>query len=137
MKKNPPSYRYQLRVLAGKVEKDVLTEEERRGLTKFLRELAKGLTTEQILNIKTPSHRPQGMQLEQRIFDVTVLHLPKKHGGSGLTKQAAIAEVAKLNNKSLETIIDEYKSDRGRKIRELVKSNYYNPLADDDSPSTP
>ena len=134
MKKNPPSYRYQLRVLAGKVEKNVLTEEERRGLTKFLSELAEGLTTEEILNIKTPSHRPQGMQLEQRIFDVAVLHLPKKHGGSGLKIEAAIAEVAKLHKISLETIIDDYKSDRGRKIRGLVKSNYFNPLADDSSP---
>ena len=71
------------------------------------------------------------MQLEQRVFDVAVLQLPKKQGGGGLKKDAAIEEVAKIHNKSVDTIIDEYKSDRGKKVRAMVKQNYYNPLADD------
>lgn len=134
MTKFPPIYRYQFRVLAGKLEKGSLTQDEIFGLAKLLRGLGEGLTVNEIFDIKNPAHRPQGMQLEQRIFDVAVLQQPKKHGGCGLKKDAAIAEVAQLHNKSVDTINDEYKSDRGKKIRALVKSNHYNPLADDDSP---
>jgi hypothetical protein len=134
MTKVAPTYRYQFRVLAGKLEKGSLSQTERVGLAKLLRGLGEGFTVNEILDIKNPAHRPQGMQLEQRIFEVAVLQLPKKHGGCELKKDAAIEEVAKIHNKSVDTINDEYKSDRGKKIRELVKSNYYNPLADDGSP---
>lgn len=131
MTKAAPTYRYSLRVLAGKLEVGTLSQAEKTGLAKLLRGLGEGLTVNEILDIKNPAHRPQGMQLEQRIFDVAVLQLPKKHGGGGLKKDAAIEEVAKIHNKSVDTIIDEYKSDRGKKVRAMVKQNYYNPLADD------
>lgn len=134
MTKGAPTYRYQFRVLAGKLEKGSLSQTERVGLAKLLRGLGEGFTVNEILDIKNPAHRPQGMQLEQRIFEVAVLQLPKKHGGGELKKDVAIEEVAKIHNKSVVSINDEYKSDRGKKIRELVKSNYYNPLADDGSP---
>jgi hypothetical protein len=129
MKKSAPTYRYQFRVLAGKLEKSSLSQAERAGLSKLLRGLAEGYSVNEILGIEPPAHRPKGMDLEQRIFDVAVLQLPKKHGGSGLKKDAAIEEVAKIHNKSVDTIGDDYKSDRGKKIRAMVKANYYNPLA--------
>jgi hypothetical protein len=128
MKKTAPSHRYQLRVLAGKLEQGSLNQQERAGLSKLLRALAEGLSVDQILNIETPPHRPQGWQLEQRIFDVAVLQLPEKHGGFGLKKAAAIEQVSKTHHVSVETIQGEYKSTRGKKIRDLVKSNYYNAL---------
>ncbi len=131
MKKSAPTYRYQLRVLAGKLENGSLSEVEKDGLAKMLRELGDGLTVNEIFNIQNVPNRPQGMELEQRIFDVAVLQLPEKHGGGGLTKEKAIEEVAKIYNKTATTIEGDYKSDRGKKIRELVKSNYYNPLAED------
>lgn len=131
MTKATPTYRYLFRVLAGKLEVGALSQAERAGLAKLLRGLAEGLTVNELLGIKNPAHRPKGMETEQRIFDVAVLQLPKKHGGGGLRKDAAIEEVAKIHNKSVETINDEYKSDRGKKIRAMVKENYYNPLADD------
>ena len=90
MTKSTPIYRYQFRVLAGKLEVGALSEAERIGLANLLRGLGDGLTVNEILDIKKPAHRSQGMQLEQRIFDVAVLQLPKKHGGGGLTKDAAI-----------------------------------------------
>ena len=131
MSKSAPIYRYQFRVLAGKLENGSLSEVEKAGLAKMLRELGDGLTVNEILNIENKPHRSQGMELEQRIFDVAVLQLPEKHGGGGLTKVKAIEEVAEIYNKSADTINDDYKSARGKKIRTLVKSNYYNPLATD------
>lgn len=131
MTKVKPLYRYPLRVLAGKLENDTLSQEEKNGLVKLLRSLAEGFSVGEVLELKQPAHRPQGMQLEQRIFDVAVLMLPEIHGGGGKTKAEAVAEIAKLHNKTETTIIEEYKSDRGKKIRELVKSNYYNPFARD------
>ena len=129
MKKSAPIYRYQLRVLAGKLENGSISEVEKAGLSKMLRELGEGLTVNEIFNIQNVPNRPQGMELEQRIFDVAVLQLPEKHGGGGLTKEKAIEEVAKIYNKTATTIHDDYKSDRGKKIRALVKSNCYSPLA--------
>jgi hypothetical protein len=128
MKKSAPIYRYQLRVLAGKLENGSLSEVEKAGLAKMIRDLGDGLTVNEIFNIQSVPHRPQGMELEQRIFDVAVLQLPEKHGGGGLTKVKAIEEVAKIYNKTVTTIHDDYKSERGKKIRALVESNYYNPL---------
>ena len=131
MKKSAPIYRYQLRVLAGKLENGSLTEIEKAGLVKMLRELGEGLTVNEIFHIENNPHRPKSMGLEQRVFDVAVLQIPEKHGGGGLTKEEAIEEVAKIYNKTANTIHDDYKSDRGQKIRQLVKSRYYNPLAED------
>ena len=131
MKKSAPVYRYQLRVLAGKLEKSALTHAERAGLAKLLQGLAEGYSINEILDIEPPAHRPKGWDLEQRIFDVAVLQLPKKHGGGGLKKEFAIEEVARIHNKTAQTINDDYKSDRGKKIRAMVAANYYNPLADD------
>jgi hypothetical protein len=131
MKKSAPVYRYQLRVLAGKLEKSALTHAERAGLAKLLQGLAEGYSINEILDIEPPAHRPKGWDLEQRIFDVAVLQLPKKHGGGGLKKEFAIEEVARIHNKTAQTINDDYKSDRGKKIRAMVKTNYKNPLQDD------
>ena len=120
MSKAAPIYRYQIRVLAGKLENGSLSEVEKAGLAKMLRELGDGLTVDEIFNIENKPHRPQGMELEQRIFDVAVLQLPEKHGGGGLTKVKAIEEVAKIYNKSADTINDDYKSARGKKFGHLL-----------------
>ena len=46
-------------------------------------------------------------------------------------KELAIEEVARIHNKTAQTISDDYKTDRGKKIRAMVKTNYKNPLQDD------
>lgn len=131
MKSGFPQYRFPLRVLAGKLAAGSITQQECVALVEFLRALADGQTVAEVLGVKNPPHRPKSWGLEKRIFDVAVLQLPKKHGGSGLTKDLAIEEVAKAHHKTIQTIADDYKSDRGKKIRAMVKANYYNPLADD------
>ena len=131
MKNGFPQYRFPLRVLAGKLAAGSITQEECVALVEFLRALADGQTVAEVLGVKNPPHRPKSWGLEQRIFDVAVLQLPKKHGGSGLKKDFAIEEVAKAYHKTVQTIADDYKSDRGKKIRAMVAANYYNPLADD------
>ena len=131
MKNSQPSYRYQLRVLAGKLLAGSLTQGEKMGLAKLLRMLGDGLTVEEILGVKNPAYRPQGKSLEQRVFDVARLQLAQKHGGGGLKRDAAITEVARLFNKGFDSVLDEYKSDRGKKIRAMVKAEHYNPLEDD------
>ena len=127
--KRKPKYRYLLRVLAGKLETGSLTQSERAGLAKLLRGLSEGFSVQEMLDEPTEPHRPTSKALEQRIFDVAVLMRPKKHGGEGLTKAIAIEQVAELSHVTVNTIEDDYKSARGKKIRELVKTKYYNPLA--------
>ena len=128
MKSMPAPYRSQLRILAGKLASETLRPEELESLVKFLLELAEGTTVEAALGLENKPHRPTGWALEQRIFDVAVLMLPKKHGGGGLKRDAAIAEIAAESNKGFETVFKDYKSDRGKRMRAMVKDNYYNPL---------
>jgi hypothetical protein len=128
MKSMPAPYRPQLRILAGKLASESLTPDELELLVKFLCALAEGETVEALLGVKNKPHRPTGWALEQRIFDVAVLMLPKKHGGGGLKRDVAIAEIANESNKGFETVFKDYKSDRGKRMRAMVKDNYFNPL---------
>lgn len=117
-----------LNVAAGKVEMGTLTIEERKGLGKILRALADGKSINEIFEIETSSHRPRGFALEQRIYEVAVLMLPSVHGGENLTKQKAIEKVAHLHHVEIVTIEDDYKSARGKTVRDQVKATYFNPL---------
>jgi len=140
MKSMPAPYRSQLRILAGKLSAEVLTPEERAWLVKFLCELAEGNTVEAVLGVKNKPHRPRGWALEQRIFDVAILMTPKKYGGGGAKREAAIQEIADEHKIDFETVLEDYKSDRGKRMRAMVKDNYYNPLeialpSDTDYPS--
>jgi hypothetical protein len=130
MNKQMSPARMALRVLAGKVEMGTLDDAERRGLAKLLRALGDGKTVDEFFDIKTPAHRVKGTALEQRIFDVEVLRLPIAHGGENMSKKDAIAKVAQLNRVEIGTIEEDYKSARGKAIREQVKATYFNPLAD-------
>jgi len=132
MKKQISPARMALRVLAGKVEMGTLDSAERRGLATLLRALGDGKTIEEIFEIATPPHRTKGNAIEQRIFCVEVLRLPVAHGGKKLSKRDAIAEVAQLHHVTIGTIEDDYKSTRGKAIRQEVKNSYFNPLAFED-----
>jgi hypothetical protein len=130
MKNQISPARLALRVIAGKVEMGTLAEAERRGLATLLRALGDGKTVDEFFDIKTPAHRAKGTALEQRIFDVEVLRLPIAHGGENMSKNDAIAKVALLNHVEIGTIEDDFKSARGKAIRQQVKATYFNPLAD-------
>ena len=129
MKKQMSPARRALRVLAGKVEMGTLDNTERRGLATLLRALADGQTVDEIFEISSPPHRSKGSALEQRIFDVEVLRLPVAHGGENLSKKDAIAKVASLHHVEISTIEDDHKSERGKAVRQQVKTTYFNPLA--------
>lgn len=132
MKKQISPARMALRVLAGKVEIGNLDSAERSGLATLLRALGDGKTIAEIFEIVTPPHRPKGSAIEQRIFCVEVLRLPKAHGGKNLSKKDAITEVAQLHHVTIGTIEDDYKSPRAKAIRQEVKATYFNPLAFED-----
>lgn len=132
MKKQISPARMTLRVIAGKIEMGTLGEAERKGLATLLRALGDGKTVDELFGIKTPAHRAKGTALEQRIFDVEVLRLPIAHGGENMSKNDAIAKVALLNHVEIGTIEDDFKSARGKAIRQQVKATYFNPLADTD-----
>ena len=120
--------RLPLRILAAKVERGVLSKEEAIGLAKILRMLAEEQSIDQIFHINNPAHRPKSSEVNQRLFDLEVLRLPRKHGGEGLKLQEAVAEISKIHNKSEHTVWDNYKSPLGKTVRAEVKKIYINPL---------
>ena len=119
-----------LRVLAGKIVTGALDNTERRGLAKLLRALADGHTIDEIFEISSPPHRSKSAALEQRIFEVEVMRLPIAHGGENLSKKDAIAKVAGLFHVEISTIEEDYKSKRGKAVRQQVRATFFNPLAD-------
>jgi hypothetical protein len=120
--------RFPLRILAAKVERNLLTEQEVVGLAKVLRLLADGQSIDQIFGIKNPAHRPQSPDVNQRLFDLEMLKLPRKHGGEGLKLEDAVAEISKLHHVSEHTVWDNYKSPLGKAVRAEVKKICINPL---------
>jgi len=127
-KKHAHPLRYQLRVVAGKLETGSLTPKEITGLAKVLRKLADGESLDDIFEVKSPAHRPASANIDQRLYDVELLRLDKKHGGGGLKKAEAIAEVAKRHFVSTQTIETDLKSDRAKVIREDVRRQHYSPF---------
>lgn len=126
--KHPHPLRFQLRVLAGKLEKGAITQDERRGLIKLLRLLAEGKTLDTIFGVIKAAHRPKSRRIEQRLYDMEVMRLAKKHGGSGFTKTKAIQEVARIHNVSVATVETDCKSNSAKTIRAAVIASHYNPL---------
>lgn len=127
-KKHHHPLRFQLRVLAGKLETGAISQSERNGLAKLLRLLAEGESLDDIFDIIYPANRPKNLQIEQRLYEIEVMRLPVKHGGRGHTKAKAIEEVAKIHNISISTIESDFKSANARVIREMVIAQHYNPL---------
>jgi hypothetical protein len=128
MKNSSHPLKVSLRLLAAKVERNLLTEEEVVGLAKVLRLLADGQSIDQIFGIKKPAHRPKKPDVNQRLFDLELLRIPTKHGGEGLNLEDAVAEISRLHEVSESTVWDNYKSPLGKAIRAEVKKICINPL---------
>lgn len=90
-------------------------------LGSLLRHLGDGGTVEEFFNLKTKAHRPESARLEQRIFDVMLLRSPKEIGGENLSLKAAIERVAETHKVEFQTIQSDYKSTRGKAVREMFK----------------
>jgi hypothetical protein len=123
MKSRPHPLRLQLNILASKIERDLLSAEEKAGLVKIFRRLAEGETFDQIMGVKNAANRPQTDVIEKRVYDVEIMCLPVKRGGEGLTKSEAIAKVADLHHVAVSTIESDLKSQRGKVVRKMVKAH--------------
>jgi hypothetical protein len=128
MKSRPYPLRLPLRVLAAKIERDLLSAEEKAGLAKLFRRLADGEKFDEIMGVKNAANRPKTDMIEQRVYDVEIMRLPVKQGGEGLAKCEAIARVADLYHVSVNTIDSDLKSERGKAVRKMVKANQEFPI---------
>lgn len=117
-----PRIRMLLRVLAGKLEHNLLDQAEAASIVHLLCRLAEGDSLDEIFGIWRPANRPPDPALEQRLYDMAIMRLPVKLGGEGKSYQETITETAQRYNKSPETIRADYKSERGKKMREIAKS---------------
>lgn len=128
MKSKPYPLRLPLRVIAAKIERDLLSAEEKAGLAKLFRRLAEGEKFDEIMGVKNAANRPKTDTIEQRVYDVEIMRLPLKQGGEGLTKREAIKKAADSHHVSISTIESDLKSERGKAIRKMIKENHELPI---------
>lgn len=120
--KSPHPLHMNLRVLAGKLERDLLSQDEKQVIASLLRTLAIGASADDALGVKRKASRPMGCEIEERVTRLEQLRLPIESGGKGLTKEKAIEAVADEFAKSVSTIESDYKSERGTAVRRQLKA---------------
>lgn len=128
MAKSSYPLKYQLRVLASKIERDLLDHEEKKALALLFRRIAEGENFDEIFGVKRSANRPKGDAIEHRVYEVEMMRLPKNQGGDGLNKRDAIKEVAMLRSVAVSTIESDLKSERAKAIRQMVKDSMNIPI---------
>lgn len=119
----PPRVRLLLRVWAGKVERNLLSKADAAELAKLLRRFADGESIDDAFGIWRPANRPTDPTLAQRHHEMAVMRLSVELGGEGKSYRETIDEIARRYNKSPETIEEDYKSDRAKRVRSEVKAS--------------
>ena len=117
MAKSSYPLKYQLRVLASKIERDLLNREEKKALALLFRRIAEGENFDEILGVKRSARRPKNDVIDHRVYEVEMMRLPKNQGGDGLNRKEAIEKVALFHSVAISTVESDLKSERGKAIR--------------------
>lgn len=126
-RKSSLPYRAKLIALANKLDRAVLSDEERLQISQLLRGLAVGRTVDHVIGITPRPGRSQA-DVFQRVWDVAMLSHPERHWGGGLTVEKAIEQTADAHGLSPHTIKENWDSWEGRAIRDFVRRVMINPL---------
>jgi hypothetical protein len=121
----PPSFLL-LRVWAGKLERNLLTEEEAKSIADLLRRVAKGEDPSEVFCIKRPANRPQTDKTAEYVNSIHQSISPAFNPKTGLVEKglrvgAAIKAVAKEFHVSADTVHTAYYSTEGKALRDKLK----------------
>ena len=116
-----------LRILAGKVERNLLTPDEGRAIATILRCIADGESLDTIFG-KRYANRPFENKTARYVEQIYLLLQPTFDGQPGLTVEKAIEEVAKQNQITTETLKSKYYSQAGVMHLAKVKKMFPNPF---------
>lgn len=128
MAKSSYPLKYQLRVLASKIERNLLDREEKKALALLFRRIAAGENFDEILGVKRSARRPKNDAIDHRVYEVEMMRLPKNQGGDGLNRKEAIEKVALFHSVAISTVESDLKSERGKAIRQMVKDSINLPI---------
>ena len=109
-----------LRVWANKLERNLLGADEVVPLANLLRRIAAGETVDEVFGVRRPAQRPCSPQRLDRLLEMSRMRLPCELGGEGMSYGQMVSEAAKRFNKSEDTIIRDYKSREGKRVRNLM-----------------
>lgn len=114
-----------LRVWASKIERDLLSPDEKRTIAEIFRRIAAGDDPTKVFG-KTPAHRPNKATTELYVAQIHALTEPTWDGKPGLGVDAAIRQVADSLFVTVGAVKSAYYSPRGKEIRAQLR----NPLED-------
>jgi hypothetical protein len=129
MSKSPHPRALDLRIWAGKLERNLLDPEESRYIATLLRRVAGGESFDEVLGVKRVAHRPSRNTIQHYVEQVYGLSQPLYDGKPGMSVEAAIKEVAQRVKVDFETVKQAYYSKAGRTHLRSIKEALKNPLA--------
>lgn len=129
MSRSPHPRALDLRIWAGKLERNLLDHEEAQYIAMLLRRVADGESFDEVLGVKRKAHRPSRNTIQHYVEQVYGLSQPLYDGRPGMSVEAAIATVAEGVEVEFETVKQAYYSKAGRAHIQAVKEALKNPLA--------
>lgn len=112
-----------LRVLASKLERNLLSLSEAHLIATLLRRIAAGESLDDVLGAKRAANRPHKDATHHYVEQVYGMMQPTFNGLPGMTVTEAIREVAKACNVSTATVKTGYYSKAGRShLAEVIKA---------------
>ena len=123
---NKPASSLLLSVWAGKLERNLLTEDEAKTIADLLRRVAKGEDASEVFCTKRPANRPSSDKTAEYVNSIHLSTSPFFNSATGQLENglgvgAAIKAVANEFNVSEETVRTAYYSTHGKALRDKLK----------------
>jgi hypothetical protein len=124
-----------LKILAGKIERNLLSPDEAKEIANIFRRVAAGENFDEILGVTRFANRPNAGKTDHYVEQVYGLTTPtysweNKEPVPGMTVTDAIKEVAAACNVSIFTVKSAYYSKDGRQHLKKIKVTLDNQLMD-------
>ena len=124
-----------LKIVAGKIERNLLTPDEAKEIANIFRRVAAGENFDEILGVTRLANRPDSGKTDHYVEQVYGLTTPtysweNKANIPGVTVTKAIEEVAAACNVSISTVKTAYYSKDGRQHLKKIKATLDNQLMD-------
>lgn len=118
-----------LRIWAGKLERNLLDPKEAQYIATLLRRVAQGESFDEVLGVKREAHRPNENTTHYYVEQIHGLMQPSYDGKRGLSVTEAIRMTAEGSGKSIATVKSAFYSDDGCKHLQAVEAALKDPLA--------
>lgn len=129
MSKGPHPRALDLRIWAGKMERNLLDPDEAKCIAMLLRRVAQGESFDAALVVKREAHRPDQNTVHHYVEQIYFLMQPSYNGTPGMSVTEAIRETAAVCGRSVETVRTVFYSAKGRAHLQAVEAALKDPLS--------